>query len=327
MKSICYTILVSISINAFSQNTPRFSQFNVSKGLMNPAAVGTEAKISSEIIYRSQWLGVKGAPSTGGFVFGAELLPSMAVGLTAMYDQVGIAKTTTIQAAYAYRLIFNEEQYLSLGASLGVQNVNADYAAVQLTNQSDNAFNRGFNQWLFNASVGMYYNGPKMYAGFAIPELVQNVYRGDDKGFRPNRWHYYLSSGFYLGKESSNYTFNPCVQVKLTPNAPVQADLLLRNIFRGTFAFTVGYRSENALIAGMDFMIANKARIGYSFNYNLGPYSQMTGSSHEIYLGFGLPYYYEGGRFQKRKYMNKKGNYSSTYKKSTLRGQKTRGKY
>lgn len=308
----------------FAQNTPRFSQFNVAKGLQNPAAVGSEAKFSAELIHRNQWMGVAGSPKTTGFVAGAELTRSMAVGLTAIYDQVGIAKTTTISGAYAYRVIFNEDQYVSFGASVGVQNVNADYAQVKLTQMGDNAFLRGYNKWLFNAGFGVYYNGPKMYAGISIPELVQNTYRGEDKGFTPPRWHYYLSSGFYLGKKESNYSFNPCVQIKMAANAPLQGDLLLRNIFKGVFAFTVGYRSENAIIAGIDFMIMNKARIGYSFNYNIGPLNAPTAQSHEVYLGLGLPFYYEGNRFQKRKYLNKKGSYSRDFKQSTKRGKRMR---
>ena len=320
MNRLIVLLFVLFTSLTFAQNTPRFSQFNVAKGLQNPAAVGCEAQYSVELIHRNQWMGYAGSPKTSGFVAGAELIPSMAVGLTAMYDQVGIAKTTNISGAYAYRVIFNEEQYLSLGVSAGVQNVNADYSQVKLGQMNDDAFQRGYNKWLFNAGFGVYYNGPKMYAGISIPELVQNTYRGVDQGFIPPRWHYYLSSGFYLGKPESNYTLNPCVQIKMTPNAPLQGDLLLRNVFKGVFAFTVGYRSENAVIAGIDFMIMNKARIGYSFNYNIGPLNAPTAQSHEVYLGFGLPFYYEGNRFHKRKYLNKKGSYTRDFKKSTMRG-------
>lgn len=324
MKRIITLSLVLLSGITQAQNTPRFSQFNVAKGLQNPAAVGAEAKYSAELIHRSQWLGVAGSPKTTGFVAGVELIPSMAIGLSAIYDQVGIAKTTTISGAYAYRVIFNEDQYVSFGASAGVQNVNADYAQVKLTEMGDNAFMRGYNKWLFNAGVGVYYNGPKMYAGISIPELVQNTYRGDDKGFTPPRWHYYLNGGFYLGNTESNYSLNPCIQIKMTPNAPLQGDLLLRNVFRGVFAFTVGYRSENAVIAGFDFMIMNKARIGYSFNYNIGPLNVPNAQSHEVYLGLGLPFYYQGNRFQKRKYLNRKGGYSRDFQKSTKRGKRMR---
>lgn len=319
MNRIILFLILGVSALVQAQNTPRFSQFNVSKGLLNPAAVGTEATYSAELIYRNQWLGVSGAPRTAGFVAGAELIPSMAVGVSAIYDEVGITRSTSINASYAYRVIFNEDQYLAFGASTGVHNMNVDYAGVALNDMQDPAFERGYNKWLFNAGVGVYFNGPNMYAGASIPQLVQNVYRGDDKGFTPPRWHYYVHSGFYIGAPKSNYMLNPCVQVKMTHGAPVQGDILLRNIFKGTFAFTLGYRTENALIAGFDIMIANKSRIGYSFNYNIGP-TQLSGTAHEIYLGFGLPFYYDGTRFSKRKYLNKKGGYSRDYSKSTKRG-------
>ena len=148
MKSIITLLFLAFTTIGSAQNTTRFSQFNMVKGLLNPAAVGTEAKFSAELIHRNQWTGVAGAPLTTGFVAGAEIIPSMAVGLTATYDQVGIAKTINISAAYAYRAILNEEQYFSFGISAGVQNINADYSQVKLNDMNDEAFIRGYNKWL-----------------------------------------------------------------------------------------------------------------------------------------------------------------------------------
>lgn len=318
MKLILFSFCLIAAQYLAAQNTTRFSQFNTAKGLLNPAAVGTEAKYSAELIYRYQWLGVKGAPSTAGFIGGAELMPQMAVGIGMIHDRIGITQSTTINASYAYRVLFEGDSYLALGVNAGVQNVVSDFAQVQTLDQVDAAFERGYNQWLFNAAVGMYYNGPRMYAGLSIPELIQNSYRGVDKGFTPTRWHYYGTAGFYLGGKG-NYMFNPCIQVKSTANAPIQGDLLLRNIFRGSFALTVGYRSENALVAGFDFMIANKMRFGYSFNYNVGKLSTQLGMGHELYLALGLPFYYETNSFAKRRYIGKKGNFKSDYRRRYIK--------
>lgn len=307
-------ICISGSV-AFGQTNARFSQFNVAKGLLNPGAIGVEARISAELIYRTQWTGQEGAPSTVGFIGAYEINSSHAVGISAINDRVGIAKSTGINAGYAYRIYINDEQYFALGASVGVQNVNNDYSRLFLINQNDPAFMQSFNQWRFNAGFGVYYNGPKMYIGYSIPSLMNNIHTGPNNGFKVNRWHHYLATGFYLSNRSGSYIFNPCIQVKFVPNSPLQGDLMLRNIFYGKMAFTVGYRSENALAAGFDIMISNVARIGYNFNYNLGRYSQFMATSHEVYLGMGLPFYYETNRFGKRQYTNKKQSFSNDYKR------------
>ena len=107
--------------------------------------------------------------------------------------------------------------------------------------------------------------------------------------------------------------------MKFVPNAPIQGDLLLRNIFNGRTAISVGYRTENAIVAGFDILISNVARIGYSFNYNLGRFSSFMATSHELYLAMGLPYYYNDNKFSQRKYIDKKQNFSRIYRKRAKR--------
>lgn len=324
MTRLLIGIICICSFSAIGQTNARFSQFNVAKGLLNPGAIGAEAKVSAELIYRTQWTGKQGAPSTVGFIGGYEINSSHAIGISAINDQVGIARSTGINAGYAYRIYINDEQYFALGANAGVQNVNNDYSRLFLINQNDPAFLQSFNQWRFNAGFGIYYNGPKMYLGYSIPSLMNNIHTGPNNGFKVNMWHHYLMSGFYLANSSGSYIFNPCVQVKFVPNSPIQGDLILRNIFYGKMAFSVGYRSENAISAGFDIMISNVARIGYNFNYNIGRFSQFMATSHEVYLGMGLPFYYETNRFGKRQYTNKKQNFSNDYKKRARKLNKRR---
>ncbi|MCO5259409.1 MAG: PorP/SprF family type IX secretion system membrane protein [Crocinitomicaceae bacterium] len=315
MKRLLIVGLVAlISDLSFSQTNTRFSQFNVVKGLMNPAAIGVEAKISAELIYRTQWTAQQGAPQSVGFIGSYEINNSHAVSISAMNDRLGISKSTGVNLGYAYRIYINDEQNFAFGLNMGIQNINNDYSRLFLINQNDPAFMQSFNQWRFNAGFGMFYNGPRMYIGYSIPQLFNNIHTGPNNGLRINMWHHYLSTGFYLANKDASYIFNPCIQLKLVPNSPLQGDLLLRNIFYGRYAFSLGYRTENAIIAGFDIMIANKARIGYHFNYNIGRFSKFMATSHEIYLGLGLPFYYETNRFAKRQYINNKSNFSNDYK-------------
>lgn len=314
-KQLIFGIFCLLTISGFAQTNTRFSQFNVAKGLMNPAAIGVEAKISAELIFRTQWTGQKGAPTTGGFIGSYELNSSHAVALSATNDRAGIAKTTGVNAGYAYRIYINDVQNFALGASVGVQNINNDYSRLFLIDQNDPAFLKSYNQWHFNAGFGVFYNGPRMYIGYSIPQLFNNIHSGPNNGFKINMWHHYLASGFYFSNKDASYVFNPCVQVKFVPNSPIQGDLLLRNIFYGRYAFALGYRTENAITAGFDIMISNKVRIGYNFSYNIGRFSKFMATSHEIYIGMGLPFYYETNRFARRQYVNNKSSFSNDYKK------------
>jgi len=60
-------------------------------------------------------------------------------------------------------------------------------------------------------------------------------------------------------------------------NAPITADFILRNTFSNRFSIVVGYRTEQSLIAGVDFLISKNFRLGYSFNYDVGPLAKTKG--------------------------------------------------
>lgn len=318
MRSTTLLISFFLTVQLVAQNVPRFSQMNFGKALINPGAIASDAQFSAELLYRYQWMGLPGAPSTFGFVTAYEINQGMGVSLGFLHDQIGITQTNQISAGYAYRFEIDPVRYLSLGLQLRGDNLNASYSAVALGQSDDPAYAININRWNINSAFGVYYNGQDFYGGLSIPSLMQINFRGPDDGFAPNVWHYYGLAGYYI-HPSDRYTLNPIVQVKAVPNAPIQGDIVFRNIFNGTFAFSLGYRSENAIIAGFDVLIAERFKFGYSFNHGLGSLYKSRGQAHEVYLALGLPFYYDTNPFSRRKYLNKKGNYNKRYNRKYIK--------
>lgn len=306
----------------FAQNTVRFSQFNLTKSLYNPGALATDASITADLIYRNQWAGVDGAPSTIGFNAAYELTDEMAVGINFYNDRIGLNQTNSVSAMYAYRLIFEPRKYLAFGLGIGADNISSGLASASTITANDPAFSQSFSKFNLNSSFGIYYRTSNFYAGASIPQLFQNTLSGSEKGFRPDRWHYMAIAG-YFWEVSDRFVFNPNLQVKATMHAPLQADLVLRGL-TGDLGFSLGYRSENSLIAGVDYMIARRVRIGYSFNHDVGSLARTKGMSHEVYLGLGLPYYFNSETFDSRKYVGRKGGSKTNYKRSYKRTNRRR---
>lgn len=303
-----YALLVFLFISsvAGAQNTMRFAQLNFAQGINNPAAIAIDGPIMADFIFRNQWAGIEGAPISGAFNAQYEFNKSMAAGLTASYDRIGATQTSSVAGQYAYRLHFDYGRTLIFGLGLGIDNSVSFLAGSTLNDANDPAFAQSYGRTFFNGSFGMFFNSPRFYIGASIPRLFQNTAVGVEPGFQPPRWHYYMSAGFYLDA-GDNYTFNPHLQIKATSNAPLQGDLILRNTFINRFSLVVGYRSENSLIAGFDILFSGYARVGYSFNYDLGPLARIKGASNEIYLGIAFPYHSDREDFGKRRYLNNKG--------------------
>ncbi|MGB0915337.1 MAG: PorP/SprF family type IX secretion system membrane protein [Crocinitomicaceae bacterium] len=325
MKRISLILSLVLSSISFGQNTTRFAQINFAQGVNNPAAIAHDGLIMADMIFRNQWLGVEGAPTTIAFNGQYEINEDHAVGLNIYHDRIGVHNTTSFSAQYAYRAHLDNVRSFSFGLSLGADNVVNDLAASQTSIIGDPVFSTSYSSLFFNGSFGIYYNAPKFYFGASIPQLFQNTIRGKQTGFEPQRWHYYVSTGIYLDA-GDNFTFNPHLQLKTALDAPMQADLILRNTIRNRFSIVVGYRTTSAIIAGVDFLISKNARIGYSFNYDVGTLAKTKGGSNELYFGLAFPYHSDRGSFAKRRYLGrKKGTYNRNYTNNSHRRQNSRG--
>lgn len=320
MNMIKFLLIIGgfcMTFHSYAQTTYRFSQYNFAKSIYNPAALASDAHFTADLIYRNQWAGVDGAPTTVGFNSAYELNDEMAVGVNFYNDRIGLNQTNSFALNYAYRLVFDERKYLAFGLGLGGDNVSWNYASAQTTQVQDPAFAQSYSKFNFNASFGIYYRTKKAYIGASIPQLMQNSLVGKEKGFRPPLWHYMAIAGYYF-EVNDRFIFNPSIQAKVVKNAPVQMDVVLRGI-TNNLGFSLGYRSENSLIAGFDYMFADRFRLGYSFNYDIGSLARIKGMSNEIYLGIGLPYYFNKETFNTRHYIGRKNKFSRNYSRKYKR--------
>lgn len=311
--SLILVIVTSLSATSFGQNVPRYSQINFAQGVNNPAALALDSKVMVDMIYHNQWLGFEGAPNTGGINAQYELYHDMAVGLVASYDLIGVHHATQVSGQYAYRVFTQNDNAWIFGASVGIDQRVHDLASAQTTDPDDPAFSTSYSKLRFNSGFGVYYYAPNFYFSASIPQFFQNTFR--TQAFNIPGWHYYMATGVYLHAKGGNYTFNPNIQIKSVMNAPIQGDISLRNTFNNAFSLVVGYRSENAIMGGFDFLIGGRYRMGYSFSHDVGPLARTKGGSHELYMGIGLPYHNSRENFGQGKYINKKGKIKRDFHK------------
>jgi type IX secretion system PorP/SprF family membrane protein len=309
-KSILFISIFFFSLITSAQNLYRFGQYNFTKSIFNPAALGADASITADLVYRNQWRGIDGAPQTAAFNGSYDLNSSMAVGINFFNDRIGLNQTNSFLAMYSYRLLFDERKYLAFGLGLGGDNYSWSLNDATTQTPDDPAFQGNYSAFRFQSSFGIYYRTHNYYLGFSIPQFFQNTARSSR--FKADQLHYNFIGGYYL-ELTDDFILHPSTQLKLVPNAPLQVDLQVRGIYQ-FMGLSLGYRTENALIAGLDIMLKERVRIGYMYNFDLGKLSGVRGGSGEIYLGMGLPYYFN--KTQGSKYMGKNGNFNRNYRRA-----------
>ena len=105
MKSALIALVSLFTLSGFAQQDPIFSQYMFNPFVVNPAYAGSRDAVSTVLLYRTQWVGMNGAPTTGSLSMHAPVKATkMAWGVNVMSDQIGPTTTTFVQGTYAYRL-------------------------------------------------------------------------------------------------------------------------------------------------------------------------------------------------------------------------------
>lgn len=280
----CALLLLSTSLKA--QQEPMYSQYMFNMLNVNPAYAGNRAVDNISVLYRMQWVNIKGAPTTGTLSWDRRHEGSnVGYGLQIYNDRLGIETTTGIQAFYSYRIPF-PESFLSFGLSAGVLNYQAAYSQAQTTTGGDPLFQQDVNGILPTIGVGLLYATGKWYLGLSVPALLNtkiNVYNQSVATGASN--HYFLTGG-YIFNPSEVFKLKPSVMVKGVSGAPIECDFNLNGWINDAVGLGVSYRTNDALVGMFELQISPQLRLGYAYDYLVTNLKTYTKGTHELMLRY-----------------------------------------
>lgn len=295
-------LLLLFSGSMYGQDHPHYTMFMYNKLLYNPGYAGSRNVTSAMAIYRSQWVGLDGAPRNysvqvdgpvGSYMKGDKRRVSL--GLSVNNEQIGITDNTTIMSYYSYKIPLEKGNVLSFGLQGGISIYSAEFSKLTPFDANDQVLNTDIrNNVLPNAGAGVYLTGTRYYLGASVPNLFENYFDKDQQNYvsgrRARQTRGYFVSGGYTIPVSDNFTLLPQAIGRYTGNGdlrlPLNADLNLSGIISNRLMLGATYRTDNS-IAGIIHIQATKTiNIGYSYDYSAG--SELRGfnkGSHEVLLG------------------------------------------
>lgn len=292
MKNILKLSFVALlGFNSYGQQDPMVTQYMFNGLYLNPAYAGTHYYWTSTLSYRSQWVGAqfKGAPQTAivavdGPIHGK----NMGLGFIISHDQIGVTKTTSFMANYAYQIKLNAVNKLALGINTGVHQFTSNLSDVLVWDEQDNVYANNLSKVLPRVGVGAYFYAKKYYVGLSIPTLW--AYE-NDRDFSLDlskasflRRHYMLTGGVVL-TVSDNVKFKPSTLIKYTVNAPLEIDLNFSTVFKDMFWVGASFRSGDAVALLLQYQSNAYFRIGYSYDISFSGLRNYQNGSHEIMIG------------------------------------------
>ncbi len=279
-------MLTIITLKLSAQQDPMFAHYMFNQLVLNPAYAGSSDYASFMATTRHQWVGLDGAPQTQTFSAHAPLKNQVGVGLTFARDVAGPMTTFVFESNFSYKLKFNDKSNLLFGLMAGLNNSSVQLTSLLDIDPDDVSFQNNINSFKPVFGAGLYFNNPRGFISFSVPDLVETDYTTLDLSWQHKR-HYYLSGGF-VSNIGEQVKFRPSVMMRYVNGAPFSAEATASLIFKDKLWFGLIYRLNDAVGALAAIQINNQLRVAYSYDYSVTMLRGYQGGSHEISVIYDL---------------------------------------
>ncbi len=284
--------MLELFVNA--QQEPMYSQYMFNMLAINPAYAGCHEITEATALFRKQWLGIPGAPSTT--TLGVNIpdnLHGLGYGLQFSNDIIGVTKTNTMAASFSYRThVFSENDDLSFGLSASLANFQANYNMVDLIQSADPSFTGQIvKAWFPNVGAGIFYHTEDFYLGFSAPSLLTNkvngiaISTGASVSSDVLIAHYFLTGGVVLTLNDA-LKLKPSILIKAVPGTPIETDLNANLWIDNRVCVGASYRTKAAFVGMVEVQLSPQLRLGYSYDREITDLAKYTNGTHELMLKF-----------------------------------------
>ena len=292
--------LLLTGIDMFSQQDSQFTQYMYNTINVNPAYAGSRGVMSIFGLYRTQWVGLDGAPTTATASLNTPISNSnIGLGLSAIKDQIGPSDETSISADVSYSIPTSESWKLSFGLKATANLLNIDFTKLNIYNPADPRFqNNVDNKFSPNVGAGIYFHSNKTYLGLSVPNFLETKHFDESAATNSasfvakERMHYYAIAG-HVFDLSPSIQFKPAAMAKIVQGAPLQLDVSGNFLINEKFTIGAAYRWSAAMSAMVGFQVNQSWFIGYGYDMETTNLADYNSGSHEIFLRYELFNNYE----------------------------------
>ncbi|WP_433832576.1 PorP/SprF family type IX secretion system membrane protein [Flavobacterium anhuiense] len=284
-------VFIFFSVAGFAQQDSQFTQYMYNTININPAYAGSRGALSIFGLYRTQWVGLEGAPETSSFSVNTPLSNSnLGLGVSVVNDKIGPTNENTFSADLSYTVPTSATFKLSFGIKATANLFNLDINKLDVKDQGDPQLQDLNNKFTPNVGAGIYFHSDKAYIGLSIPSFIEsNRYNNADVAIFKEKINYYLIAGYVFNLDKYEYIkFKPALLTKMVEGAPLQVDLSANFMFYDKFTIGASYRWSASLSAMVGFQITDGLFAGYAYDRETTRLNNFNSGSHEIFLRFDL---------------------------------------
>ena len=292
IKYLIFTGIILFSLKGLAQQDPLYTQYMYNMSVVNPAyATDNPGMLNLGGIYRSQWVGIDGAPSTASFFAHTPVSERIELGLSIVHDEIGdVIKENNITADFAYVLPLDDNNNkLSFGVKGGLTTFDGDLTRLE-TNELNDPAMQNLSEVFPVFGVGAYLFGEKYYLGLSAPNLFTSKHLENVQGLRSlgeENIHYFLTGG-YVFDLSEDFKLKPAFMARGVEGAPLSVDITANVLMFNKLEAGIGYRFGDSVTGLINFAVTPGLRVGYAYDYTTSNLSSYNDGTHEFLLLFDL---------------------------------------
>jgi len=273
---------------SYGQQDAQFTQYMYNTININPAYAGSRGALSMFALYRTQWVGLDGAPVTSTVSMNTPLNESnLGLGISLINDKIGPTTENTISADLSYTIPTSDTWNLSFGIKATANLFDLDATKLNPAQAADPSL-QNYSTFSPNIGAGLYWHSDKAYIGFSIPNFIQtNRYDDNEVAIFKERISYYLIGGLVFDL-SDTVKFKPAILTKMIEGAPLQVDASANFMFFDKLMLGASYRWSAALSAMVGFQVSDGLYVGYGYDKETTNLDNYNSGSHEIFLRYEL---------------------------------------
>jgi type IX secretion system PorP/SprF family membrane protein len=231
---------------------------------LNPAYSVIDRAASVSAIFRKQWTGISGSPTT--FIFNGNVpIESLKAtgGISIIHDQLAVERLTEINFFLAKSIELDEGKYLAVSLNGGLRNYVANYS--ELDDQDPVARN-DVRETKPNVGFGILTYGRRYYLGLSVPEFtIRALGTASVTSNNYFRNHYNLA-GAYVFDVAEGLSVKPAVLATYSRREPILSNFSATMILQNTFGFGLNYRTSGEM-AGLFTFSNDDFRLGYAYQF------------------------------------------------------------
>ncbi len=292
MKRIYIIITVCLfAWSSYGQQDPQYTQYMYNMNVINPAYAGTTEGLAVGVLYRSQWAGLDGGPTTFTFSGHAPVGDRVGLGLSLIADEIGPVKETNAYIDFSYTIPVTAETKLAFGLKGGLtfHDIGIQEGTIDLIDQGDPFFAQNINETTPNIGAGLYFYKPnRYYVSVSVPNILDAVHLDSNGNKIGSETQHLFAAAGYVFDLSENFKLKPHGFLKYANDAPVSFDLNANLFMYDIVELGLGYRLDDSFSAMVNFLVTPSLRIGYAYDSIQSELDIVTNSSHEVFLNFDL---------------------------------------